>query len=36
MALVKCSWCKGAGKIYNEVLEEHGKCGGCNGSGWAS
>ncbi len=31
-----CGRCKGRGKIYNEILEEDGKCSGCDGSGWAS
>jgi DnaJ-class molecular chaperone len=30
-----CGRCRGAGRIYNDVIEEYGKCGGCGGSGWA-
>jgi DnaJ-class molecular chaperone len=29
-----CARCSGRGKIFNEILEEDGKCGGCGGTGW--
>jgi DnaJ-class molecular chaperone len=33
--VTSCRRCGGTGKIYNEILEEYGMCGGCSGTGWA-
>ncbi len=30
-----CVRCGGTGLIYNDILEEHGTCGGCGGTGWS-